>query len=199
MWVKRGTLFGGCFIFHLWYILIPSLSSGATRIKSDDITLDSQQRSLIVRLSSESNPVIMAEKQSRYAMDLKHLAIVVQVLGRIHDQIRIFWTGVCAEGFATMSSHPFSHQTRMGLIEVMTALISLIGFTIFASAALGVITFVILKLIMDLSLGLASMLFNLMTHFVGSRLRFVCSGMMMLFLCLKGVFPFIVDVETQRG
>lgn len=128
-------------------------------------------------------------------MDLKHLAIVVQVLGRIHDYIRIFWTR-----FATMSSHPFSRQTRMGLIEVMTALISLIGFTIFASAALGIITFVILKLILDLSLGLASVLFNLMSHyFVGSRLRFVCSGTMMLFFCLKGVFPFIVDVKTQRG
>ena len=134
-------------------------------------------------------------------MDLKHLAIVVQVLGRIHDYIRIFWTRVCAEGFATRSSHPFSHQMMMGLTEVLTALISLIGFTIFASAALGVITFVILKLILDLSLGLASMLFNLMTHFVGvgSRLRFVCSGTMMLFLCLKGVFLLIVDVKTQRG
>jgi hypothetical protein len=138
-------------------------------------------------------------------MDLKRLPSLLMPLllnlGRIHDYIRIFWTRVCAEGFATMSSHPFSHQTRMGLIEVMTALISLIGFSIFASAALGVIMFVILKLILDLSLGLASMLFNLMTHFVGvgSRLRFVCGGTMMLFICLRGVFPFIVDVKTQRG
>ena len=87
-------------------------------------------------------------------------------------------------GEFTKMHHPLSPHLLRSFIEVFSALVNLIGFVILATVMIGIIFSIILKLILDLCLGIVSMVFNLRgflvlrlrginLHFLGSLMLFV--------------------------
>ena len=93
--------------------------------------------------------------------------------GRIQDNVPVFMTHVNFEQFAKLY-HPLSPQLTRSFIEVFAALINIIGFVVLASVMNGVIFCVILKLILDLSLGIAAIMLNLRGLFGVSGLHIFC-------------------------
>ncbi len=84
-------------------------------------------------------------------------------------------------GEFTKMHHPLSPHLLRSFIEVFAALVNLIGFVILATVMIGIIFSIVLKLILDLCLGIVSMVFNLRCflvswnnlHFIGSSMLFV--------------------------
>ena len=92
---------------------------------------------------------------------------VVLKLGRI--MLLLFTLGEF-----TKMHHPLSPHLLRSFIEVFAALVNLVGFVILATVMIGIILCVILKLLLDLCLGIVSMMFNLRgLHFIGSSMLFV--------------------------
>ena len=60
-------------------------------------------------------------------------------------------------GEFTKMHHPLSPHLLRSFIEVFAALVNLIGFVILAAVMIGIILCVILKLLLDLCLGIVSM------------------------------------------
>jgi len=121
--------------------------------------------------------------------------------GRIQDNVPVFMTHVNFGQFAKLH-HPLSPQLTRSFIEVFAALINIIGFVVLASVMNGVIFCVILKLVLDLSLGIVAIVFNLRglfrvsgLHifcgpsvrglFVGSNLHFFCSSVLVVLMGLS--------------
>jgi len=106
--------------------------------------------------------------------------------GRIQDNVPVFMTHVNFEQFAKLH-HPLSPQLTRSFIEVFAALINIIGFVVLASVMNGVIFCVILKLILDLSLGIVAIVFNLRGLFRVSGLHIFCGpsvrGLYLHFFC----------------
>ena len=88
-------------------------------------------------------------------------------------------------GEFTKMHHPLSPHLLRSFIEVFAALVNLIGFVILATVMIGIIFSIILKLILDLCLGIVSMVFNLKGFFVlrGVNLHFL--GSLMLFVSMS--------------
>ena len=89
-------------------------------------------------------------------------------------------------GEFTKMHHPLSPHLLRSFIEVFAALVNLIGFVILATVMIGIIFSIILKLLLDLCLGIVSMVFNLRSFFVllgGINLHFL--GSLMLFVSMS--------------
>ena len=89
-------------------------------------------------------------------------------------------------GEFTKKHHPLSPHLLRSFIEVFAALVNLIGFVILATVMIGIIFSIILKLLLDLCLGIVSMVFNLRSFFVllgGINLHFL--GSLMLFVSMS--------------
>jgi hypothetical protein len=107
--------------------------------------------------------------------------------GRFQNYVRVVMIYV--------SRSPRSPQLKKSFIEVFAALVTLIGFVVLASVVLGVIACIILKLILDLSLGCVelfaeSLLSSSSSSDFVNNLRgffFVCSSLVLL-VSFKGVY-----------